>query len=96
MSNAIEHGHSEEPVIEVSYLGDDERGAHRYLVRGNGSGIPPEELDKIYTPFYKGKTGGTGVVLTTVDKIIKVYGGEIKAYNDNGTCFEFVLKDYQK
>jgi len=96
IDNAIKHNDSKEPVIEVSYLGDDERGAHRYLVRDNGSGIPPEELDKIYTPFYKGKTGGTGVGLSTVDKVIKVYGGKIRAYNDNGACFEFMLADYEK
>lgn len=96
IGNAIKHNDSRKPVIEVSYLGDDERGAHRYLVRDNGSGIPPEELDKIFIPFFKGETGETGIGLSIVEKIVKVYGGEIKAYNDNGACFEFVLKDYQK
>jgi signal transduction histidine kinase len=29
-----------------------------------------------------------------VEKIVKAYGGEIRAYNDNGACFEFTLKDH--
>ena len=95
IGNAIKHNDSRKPVIEVSYLGDDELGAHRYLVRDNGSGVPPEELDKIFIPFFKGETGETGIGLSTVEKIVKVYGGEIRAYNDNGACFEFTLTDYE-
>jgi len=75
-------------------LGDDEEGLHRYLTRDNGSGIAPEYLGRIFLPFVKGKTGETGIGLTTVEKIVAVYGGEIRAYNDNGACFEFTLKDY--
>jgi len=29
-----------------------------------------------------------------VKKIVETYGGEIKAYNDNGACFEFTMRDY--
>lgn len=94
ISNAIKHNDNENPVIEVSCLGDDEEGLHRYLTRDNGSGIAPEYLGRIFLPFVKGKTGETGIGLTTVEKIVAVYGGEIRAYNDNGACFEFTLKDY--
>jgi PAS domain S-box-containing protein len=94
ISNAIKHNDSENPVLKISYLGDDEDGLHGYLVRDNGSGVPPEDLDRIFVPFFKGKTGETGVGLSAVEKIVKVYHGEIKAYNDSGACFEFTLRDY--
>ena len=94
ISNAIKHNDNENPVIEVSCLGDDEESLHRYLIRDNGSGIPPEYLGRIFLPFVKGKTGETGIGLTTVEKIVAVYGGEIRAYDDDGACFEFTLKDY--
>ncbi len=93
VANAIKHNDSKKPVVKVSYLGDDESGGHRFLVRDNGSGVPPEELDQIFVPFFKGKTGETGIGLAIVDKIVGVYSGTIKAYNDNGACFEFTLMD---
>ena len=94
IGNAINHNDNENPVLKVSYLGDDENGLHRYLVRDNGSGVRPEHLDEIFVPFFKGKTGETGIGLATVEKIVKVYHGEIRAYIDNGACFEFTLRDY--
>ncbi|MCJ7745771.1 MAG: PAS domain S-box protein [Actinobacteria bacterium] len=93
IANAIKHNDSKNPVVKVSHLGDDENGGHRYLVRDNGSGIPPEAFDQIFVPFFKGKTGETGIGLAIVDKIVGVYGGTIKAYNDRGACFEFTLMD---
>ncbi len=91
IANAIDHSDSKSPLIEISRLEDDERGRHRYLVRDNGSGIPPDDLDKIFIPFFKGKMGGTGIGLSTVEKIARVYGGGINAYNDNGACFEISI-----
>jgi signal transduction histidine kinase len=75
-------------------VGDDEDGAHRYIVRDNGPVIPPESIEMLFVPFYKGRqTGQTGIGLALVDKIINLYGGEIRAFNDNGPCFEFTIKD---
>ena len=93
VTNAIRHNDSKKPAVKVSYLGDDESGGHRYLVRDNGTGIPPEELDQIFVPFFKGKTGETGIGLAIVYKVVDVYSGTINAYNDNGACFEFTLVD---
>jgi len=93
--NAIHHNDSASLVIEVVRLGDGDDGSHHYLVRDSGSGIPPENLEKVFTPFFKGENGQTGIGLSTVKKIVEVYGGEIKAYNDGGACFEFVLRDFK-
>ena len=81
-------------MLEVSCLGDDESGLHRYLVRDNGSGVPPEDLDRIFAPLFRGKAGETEIGLSTLEKIVKVYHGEIKAYKGNGARFEFTLQDY--
>lgn len=93
ISNAIKHNDSGEPQVEVRHLGDDESGAHRYLVRDNGPGIPPDIMGDIFKPFVKGGEHGTGLGLSIVRKIVNVYGGEIRAYNRDGACFEFYMRD---
>jgi PAS domain S-box-containing protein len=92
IDNGIKHNDSAAPVVEVSYLGTGPKG-HRYVVKDNGSGIKPEHMDSIFLPFFKDENGYTGIGLTIVDKIVKLYDGEIKVSNNGGACFEFTLKD---
>lgn len=94
INNSIRHNDSPEPVTLVSYLGE-EGGFHRYKVCDNGSGIPDEDLGKLFRPFFRGsRTSDTGIGLSIVDKIVRAYGGWIKVYNDNGVCFEFAIPDW--
>ncbi len=48
----------------------------------NGKGIPQQELEKVFTPFYrlkrdKGKTEGSGLGLALVKEIVNQHNGEI-------------------
>ena len=92
--NAIKHCDSEAPTLEIARIGGDGESSHRFLVKDNGEGIPPDVLDKIFVPFFKGRNGGTGIGLSTVEKVVALYGGDITAYNDDGACFEFVMNDW--
>jgi signal transduction histidine kinase len=95
VGNAITHNDSPEPVMSLKYSGKDSEDAHRYTICDNGPGIPEEHLDKIFTPFFKGGNGAdSGIGLSIVKKIVEVYGGSIRAYNDGGACFEFTIKDF--
>jgi signal transduction histidine kinase len=60
----------------------------------NGQGIQDENLEKVFLPFFKEEYMGTGLGLAIVRKLVGVYNGEIKAYNDGGACFEFTLRDW--
>ena len=96
IDNAVRHNDGRPLKVEVSYLGSDGDDGRRYLVRDDGSGINPEHIEMIFSPFFSGTSGETGIGLATVAKIVKVYGGSIRAYNDNGACFEFVIRDYRR
>ena len=93
VGNCIKHCDADAPLIRIQRLRDDGAGRHTYLVRDNGAGIPDENLVKVFAPFFKGAKGGTGIGLATVKKITNLYDGSIRAYNDDGACFEFTIKD---
>jgi signal transduction histidine kinase len=46
-------------------------------VRDQGAGIPPEQLETIFHPFYTTKETGTGLGLTLVHQMVVEHGGEI-------------------
>ena len=58
----------------------------RLSVSDNGTGIPPEIMDRIFDPFFttKPKDEGTGMGLAMVHGIIKSYKGDIAVYSQVG------------
>jgi two-component system sensor histidine kinase HydH len=46
-------------------------------IQDTGKGIPPEERENIFKPFYTTKTRGSGLGLAIVDRIVKEHKGEI-------------------
>lgn len=93
IDNALSYGRGNPPLVTVSKLDEAEPGAHRFMVRDNGPGIRSEMLDDIFTPFIKGELGGTGIGMAIVSKIVSLYGGSVRAFNDGGACIEFTLRD---
>lgn len=94
IGNAMKHNDSAEPMIRVGRIDVEGENRHGFLVRDNGSGIPEEDLERIFEPFFKGDRGDVGLGLSTVERIVGVYDGSIEAYNDGGACFEFAICDY--
>ncbi len=64
-------------------------------VTDNGSGIPKENLDKIFSPFFslKGYGKGTGLGLSIAKRIVNEHKGEIsvESHLGKGTTFEIKL-----
>ncbi|NJD07213.1 MAG: HAMP domain-containing protein [Methylococcaceae bacterium] len=48
------------------------------LVRDNGPGVPPEQVERVFEPYVTTKTKGTGLGLAIVKKIIEEHGGTIR------------------
>jgi signal transduction histidine kinase len=58
------------------------------VLRDNGSGIPPQDLSRIFIPFFTTKPQGTGLGLPLVHRIISEHGGTIAVASDpSGTTF---------
>ena len=63
------------------------------LVSDSGRGIPVQEKEKIFDPFYTTKDGGTGLGLSIVHKIIESHRGLIRVESElgRGTTFAIFL-----
>jgi signal transduction histidine kinase len=66
-------------------------------VRDDGPGIPPEELEKVFEPFYRVEssrnrdTGGTGLGLSIARDVAQAHGGSLVAQNLAGSGLEALL-----
>ncbi|HTP66436.1 MAG TPA: ATP-binding protein [Geobacteraceae bacterium] len=65
----------------------------RISVSDQGTGIPPENLDMIFDPYFSTKSSGTGLGLTSVYSIVQKHGGEIlvRSQVGKGSTFVFYL-----
>jgi two-component system sensor histidine kinase PilS (NtrC family) len=53
-------------------------------VEDDGVGIPPERLPKIFDPFYTARTGGTGLGLATVERVVREHEGSVAVRSQVG------------
>jgi two-component system sensor kinase FixL len=61
-------------------------------VRDYGSGLPHDDVDKVFTHFYSTKPNGMGMGLTVVRSIVEAHGGKLRGENvDEGARFFFTL-----
>jgi two-component system nitrogen regulation sensor histidine kinase NtrY len=68
-------------------------GSVELTVSDTGTGLTPEERDRLFTPYYTTKQHGTGLGLAVVQSVISDHGGKISVEStpDRGTTFRIVL-----
>jgi len=68
-------------------------GMAAITVSDTGRGIPPEQLDKIFRPFFTTKGQGTGLGLSLARRIVEAHGGQIEVSSvvQKGTRFTILL-----
>ena len=95
ISNAIFYS---PPDNDIYIAAKTQSGKFRFGIENTGVHIPNEDLSKIFEPFYRvdhsrsRQTGGSGLGLYIVQKILKQHGSECNVTNtERGVCFSFLL-----
>ena len=66
----------------------------RLIVEDNGEGIPPEQLERLFQPFYRPGTsapGGSGLGLSICKEIMTAQGGDISVLSTPGSGTRVIL-----
>jgi signal transduction histidine kinase len=70
----------------------EEDGRVLIEVADTGSGLTPEECERIFTPYYTSKQHGTGLGLAIVQSIVSDHGGRIRVQSEPGRGTTFVIE----
>ena len=92
--DAIMERHGSEGGELVIKAGKGENGEVKILVKDNGHGISPENLKKIFTPFFTTKPvdKGTGLGLSVCYGIIDHMGGIMEVASEKGVGTTFTIR----
>jgi signal transduction histidine kinase len=79
------------PTLWLSTRRDDDR--IHISMRDNGTGMPPEVIEKMFNPFFTTKPTdkGTGLGLSICNDIIRRHGGEILVESEPGEFTEMTI-----
>ena len=89
IENAIQHSKPNSIVrIEAGKIIDGNHEWVQCAIRDSGAGILPEDLPKIFEPFFSKRRGGTGLGLAIAQRIMQEHGGKLIAGNnpEGGAC----------
>jgi two-component system, chemotaxis family, sensor kinase Cph1 len=97
IGNALRYRGHAPPVIHVG--AERRAGEWRFSVHDNGSGIPPEQVRRLFRPLERmarnGIEPGAGLGLAIAKKIVTRHGGRIWAESEvgKGSTFHFTLPE---
>jgi len=76
---------------EITISAHQDKNRLKIVFQDNGKGMSEETKNKIFTPFFSTKEGGTGLGLGIVERIIQNHKGEIKVESTLGKGTIFTL-----
>jgi signal transduction histidine kinase len=93
LANAIKFSPSD-GIVHIALTGLAMQAELR--IRDHGPGVPEEELDLLFRPFFRGtnaaQAGGHGLGLAIVQRVMQTHGGEVVARNADGGGLEIIMR----
>jgi signal transduction histidine kinase len=92
LDNACKYSQPGQPIVITTA---EDRGFALLAVEDSGSGIPREDLTKIFEPFFRSasasreKIPGLGLGLSVVERIARAFGGTVTATSEIGRGSRF-------
>lgn len=85
------------PPGTISLRATLEEGKLNISVEDSGSGIPADQLESIFVPFFSTRESGTGIGLSFSQHVMKQHGGEIRVSSTpgKGSLFQLIFSDKQ-
>ena len=80
-----------QPLIRIEVF-QSEEGSIIIKIKDNGKGIPTNELDKIFIPFYSTKEKGSGIGLSLSRQIMQLHNGSISVHSVPSKETSFILR----
>ncbi len=68
-----------QPEVQILSSYDPQLKILRITVSDNGMGIPTQDRQRIFEPYFSTKEGGTGLGLSIVKRVVEDHGGYIRA-----------------
>jgi signal transduction histidine kinase len=89
--NALEANESNPDAKILLVAGLDSSRQPEICVIDNGPGIPEDNLDKIFVPFFTTRQNGSGIGLSISKQIMRAHGGNLKVRSVPGKETVFCL-----
>jgi len=89
ITNAIEASGKGKDVLVSAEVG---KKSLRIRINDHGSGMDKETIENVFTPFFTKKSGGTGLGMAIVKKVIDEHGGTIHIASNPGQGTEVLIE----
>jgi two-component system sensor histidine kinase HydH len=90
LANLIDNAVAAGPPVLVRVF--TERARLVIEVIDRGPGVPAADRDKIFEPFFTGKTRGTGLGLAIAKRMVELHGGSIAVFDNQPTGARFRIE----
>ena len=89
--NAVEAIRENGVITIRSYMSPNKKGVG-VEVADTGCGIPPDDMAKVFEPFFSSKNNGTGLGLAVSYGIVQKHRGDIKVSSQPGKGTSFTVE----
>ena len=76
-------------VVMFRTTSEAKNGEVHLEISDTGTGLTPEECDRLFTPYYTTKQHGTGLGLAIVQSVVSDHGGRISVESETGVGTSF-------